>query len=714
MINPERAQAIGSLLAGIACERPGFARRRSQDRMIRGITLTLEAEEGSPRIAAVEAPTGVGKSLGYLVPALLSAQAHGKKLLVVTATVALQQQVIPDVEMVIRASGLDLEATVVKGRTRYLCDRNARLLSGMDPDQSTLDFGAGAGGESMESPHWPFAPTAAERDAVTAMVDARRAGTWDGDLDVWNSADASPRLRAAVTTSTSGCTGQACAMVARCPVMTAKAKTWTAGVVVTNLSVLLTDLAMGGGALLPSVADSIVVIDEAHHLPDAAVSAFAASMSLGDHQKRLKSVERATTETMRAVGTTGVTPSMMAKLNDGLRDLRSGLADLGNALLPLLESRPDTGGRSQRTYGQPTVRRLMASELDPLVDVFECVRGAASGLGRVVEKLRKKASELGGAKEAPLIRDLGMAEEWLDGLRRCSKLAQSDSDFDVPAATWLERGAGGDVVFHAAPVEASGLLASALWSECHGAILTSATLSTFGTFDHFAKATGLSRIDGVTYASLPSPFDLGQAAVLSVPAMRASPADTGAFVAEVVEELARRVDVREGTLVLFASGALMRSVYDQLPESLRAITARQGDVPVQALLESHRSVLDAGSGHMLFGLATLAEGVDLVGGYNAHTVIVKLPFPSPDDPVMATHGEWLESRGVNPFAALFLPAVFRKLVQACGRLIRSETDRGRITILDQRLLTKPYGRRLLEHLPPYRRDIEAVRGDRAA
>lgn len=714
MIEPERIKAIGELLSAIRMELPGFTRRRSQDRMIRGITSVLEGPDGTPKIAAVEAPTGVGKSFGYLIPALLSAQAHGKKLLIATATVALQQQVISDVAVVLRASGLDLESTVVKGRSRYLCDRNARLLSGTDPDQSVLDFGAGAAEEPMESPHWPFAPTPAERDATVAMVDGRRSGTWDGDLDTWDSPGATPRLRAALTTSTSGCAGAACPMVARCPVMTAKARTWTADVLVTNLAVLLTDLAMGGGALLPSVADCVVVIDEAHHLPEAAVSAFAASMSLGDHGKRLKGVERATSEAMRGLGTSSVSPATMAKVSDGLRDLRSGLSDLSNALLPLLESRPDTGPRRIPTYGQPTVRRLVSGDLEPLWDTFECVRAASSSLGRAVEKIRRKAVESGGPREAALVRDLGVAEEWLDGVRRASKLAQSDPDAEVPAATWLERSAGGEVVFHAAPVEASGILASALWSQCHGAILTSATLSTFGTFDHFSRSTGLSRIDGVSYASLPSPFDLERAAVLSVPAMRTTPADTQAYIAEVVEELAKRVDVREGTLVLFASGALMRAVYDQLPASLRDITAKQGDAPVQVLLDAHRSVLDSGTGHTLFGLATLAEGVDLVGAYNAHTVIVKLPFPSPDDPVMATHAEWLESRGVNPFGALFLPAVFRKLVQSCGRLIRSETDRGRITILDHRLLTKPYGRRLLEHLPPYRRDIGSTHTERAA
>ncbi|OJY94418.1 MAG: hypothetical protein BGP25_05355 [Lysobacterales bacterium 63-13] len=716
MIDPERAQALGAVLAGIAAERPGFVRRKVQDRMIAVATTVLEAPEGEARITGIEAPTGVGKSLGYLVPSLLSAQAHGKKLLVVTATVALQQQVVPDIETVIRASGRDLKVAVVKGRGRYLCDRNARLLSGEDPDQGALDFGSGAISDGMESPssNWPFRPSLAERDAVTAMVDARRSGTWDGDLDTWSTTDLSARLKGAVTTSTSGCAGQACARFARCPVMAAKAKTWTADVLVANLSVLLTDLAMGGGVLLPSMSESIVVVDEAHHLPGAAVAAFAGSMSLGDHGKRLKSVERATAAAAQLLGTSGVTPAMAMKLADGLGGLRANLPALGRALLPLLDSRPDTG--HPRVYGQPQVRRVAVNEWAPLAIELDAVHEAAKALTGVVEKLRKKAAETGSPRATALVRDLGMAEDWLDGLRRVAKLVQYDPAFDTrpPVAVWLERGANGEVTLHAAPVTAAAMLASTLWEQCHAAILTSATLSTFGTFDHFASATGLSRLDGVRFSSLPSPFDLASAAVLSVPAMRASPTDNGAYLTEVVAELSSRVDPGEGTLVLFASGALMRAVYDALPEDLRAITTKQGDAPVQVMLDQHRSTVDAGSGHMLFGLATLAEGVDLVGRYNAHTVIVKLPFPTPDDPVLAAHAEWLESKGVSPFGALFLPAVFRKLVQSCGRLIRTDTDRGRITILDNRLLTKPYGRRLLDHLPPYRRDLGDTRAARAA
>ena len=698
MIAPERATRIGEVLRGLATHRPGFARRHSQDRMIVAATEAIEREGG---IAVIEAPTGVGKSFGYLVPALLSAREHGRKLLVATATVALQRQVLADLGSLREATGAELRIHLVKGRGRYACDRNLRMLSGADPDQSRLDLGG-----DMESPgDWPFAPTTGEREALASLLDARITKAWDGDLDAWTGKEIGGRLRAAVTTGAAGCAGSLCPYVARCPAVTAKAETWKADVLVANLHVLLSDLALGGGALLPELEDCVLVIDEAHHLPQTAVSAFAGSLSLGDHKRRVKSAEKALSAAARM---TQAKPETLARVHEALSSLDAHLTEAARRVLPVLEAASGAAKApaSRRVYGKPEVARLDERTLSTLRETMVEISASVRDVLRVMTRARKKLADASGPQASRLLRELGSANDWLVLVERTASLLDTEPDEGAPpVASWLERTAAGDVVLNATPVDASAMLRSELWSRCHSAILTSATLTSFGRFDRFAAQAGLSGNDAVSYVRLPSPFDLEAAAVLSVPAMRTAPSDGAAFVAEVVAALRESVDVGEGTLVLFASGALMRDVHAALPPSLAAITTCQGERPTASLLDTHRATIDAGAGSMLFGLATLAEGVDLPGAYNAHTIIVKLPFPVPDDPVMAVHSEWLTRRGLNPFNVLFLPEAFRRLVQACGRLIRTETDRGRITVLDRRLAATPYGRRMLEHLPPFRRDF---------
>lgn len=704
-ITTERVDALRNVLVQMESRMTGFQRRTPQDRMIARVTETLQADAG--RILAIEAPTGVGKTYGYLIPAVLEAQANGKKLLIATATVALQQQVITDLASLTDAMESPIQAEVVKGRGRYVCDRNAHRLSGTDPDQSALDFGNME--SAMESQgDWPFAPTKKERDTVVEIARRRQDQSWSGDMDSWEG-QLTPRVRSALGTTHGGCAGASCPYARNCPVLEARAKTWKADVLVTNHALLLAD-GVNGGGLLPALADCILVVDEAHRLADAAVSASMLTVSLADPGKRLKALSQVIQASARLL-TSPIPPATLGKLHDATTDLVAGMKRVAGILTPFLSS---SSGKPVRVFGRPETRRLLDADVDGARAAFGEVAHAAGMAHGAVETCRRKLAETSGQAAAARLGELGGYLDWLDTLSRlATRMHREPEDCAPPFATWLERTGSGDVQIHSSGVEASSLLRALVWESSHAAILTSATLTDFGSFDHFARTCGLSGVEGVRYARLRSPFDPGRV-VLSVPSMRASPTDTHAFAAEVIEELAARIDPSEGTLVLFASNALLSSVYDGLPPALQAITLRQGDVPVDALLRTHRSRIDAGAGSILCGLATLAEGVDLPGAYNTHTIVVKLPFPTPDDPVLATHAEWLQSRGGNPFLSLYLPDTYRRLVQSCGRLIRRQTDEGRLTLLDNRLLTKPYGRRMLEHLPAYRRADEPVPALRAS
>ena len=162
----------------------------------------------------------------------------------------------------------------------------------------------------------------------------------------------------------------------------------------------------------------------------------------------------------------------------------------------------------------------------------------------------------------------------------------------------------------------------------------------------------------------------------------------------------------EGSLVLFASRRQLNAVLEGVPLSLRRLILAQGELPKHEILSQHRQRVDEGKGSVIFGLASFAEGVDLPGKYCSHVVIAKIPFAVPEDPVEEALAEWISRNNGNPFVEITVPDAAVKLVQASGRLLRSESDRGRITILDRRIVTRRYGRQMLDSMPPYQQRIE--------
>ena len=268
-------------------------------------------------------------------------------------------------------------------------------------------------------------------------------------------------------------------------------------------------------------------------------------------------------------------------------------------------------------------------------------------------------------------------------------------------ARWVNRH-DEDVELVSAPIQPGHLLASELWSSCYGAICTSATLTAMGRFDRFIERAGLT---GMTTLRIPSPFDFPRIASLHVPDMDSEPGDFTGHSQEVAQRLPGLVENDCSALILFTSWRQLHAVLDLLDETLTSKLQVQGQGSKQSLLEAHRSAIDAGQDSYLVGLASFAEGVDLPDDYCRHVIIVKLPFAVPDDPLDQAMAEWIESQGRNAFYDISVPDAAVKLVQACGRLIRHEKDWGRITLLDRRIVTKSYGRALIDSLPPYRLEV---------
>ena len=273
-------------------------------------------------------------------------------------------------------------------------------------------------------------------------------------------------------------------------------------------------------------------------------------------------------------------------------------------------------------------------------------------------------------------------------------------------ARWLtlaESGSLFDIEVNASPILAAEMLRRNLWNVAYGVLVTSATLTALGTFDRFRMRAGLPK--AAVTAVVPSPFHHADAGVLRVPDLKADPRDATAHTAAIIRELPALVEGSRGTLVLFSSRKQMQDVFDGLERDWRKQVFIQGNLSKQETLNKHKARVDGGDSSVLFGLASFAEGVDLPGAYCEHVVIAKIPFSVPDDPVEAALAEWIEARGGNPFMEISVPDASLKLVQACGRLLRTEQDRGTITLLDRRLVTQRYGKAILNALPPFRREI---------
>jgi ATP-dependent DNA helicase DinG len=246
------------------------------------------------------------------------------------------------------------------------------------------------------------------------------------------------------------------------------------------------------------------------------------------------------------------------------------------------------------------------------------------------------------------------------------------------------------------------LLQENLWQRCFGALLTSATLTALGRFDRLITHAGMNPLS--TQLAVQSPFDFSKSQIC-VPKEAIEPGPETVFVEQLIKGLKAQLNKTEASLVLFTSRRVMQLVFEGMGDVWQDLILQQGESSKQRLLDQHKQRVDEKEGSVLFGLASFAEGIDLPGDYLTHVVITRLPFTVPDRPVPSALAEWIEKSGGNSFTELSVPEASIRLVQATGRLLRKEDDKGRITILDKRIISKRYGQQLLQALPPYQRQF---------
>ncbi|HYQ40013.1 MAG TPA: ATP-dependent DNA helicase DinG, partial [Pseudomonas sp.] len=662
---------------------------------------------GEPAVVAVEAGTGTGKTVAYSLAAIPAAKAAGKRLVIATATVALQEQIVfKDLPDLARNSGLSFSFALAKGRGRYLCLSKLDLL---------LQEGAaqGATAQLFEEEGFKIDVDEASQKLFTAMIERLAGSRWDGDRDAWPEAIDDAQW-ARLTTDHTQCTGRHCPNFQQCAFYKAREGMTKVDVIVTNHDLVLADLALGGGAILPAPSETLYVFDEGHHLPDKAIGHFAHYTRLRSTADWLEQIAKNLTRLLAQHPLPGDFGRLIEGVPELAREIRAQQQFVYAACEELGDFRP---GEDMEGRDRPRHRFVSGVVPEHLREMGIELKKGFNRLNDVFTRLSdilKEAMDGDGAAGVTSYQ----AEEWYPLFG--SLLARAQSNWELwtaftaedpqdspPMARWLtlaESGSYHDIEVNASPILAAETLRRNLWNVAYGALVTSATLTALGSFDRFRMRAGLPR-EAVT-AVVPSPFRYAEAGLLRVPDLKADPRDATAHTAAIIRELPGMLEGARGSLVLFSSRRQMQDVFDGLERDWRKRVLIQGNLSKQETLNKHKARVDDGGTSVLFGLASFAEGVDLPGAYCEHVVIAKIPFAVPDDPVEAALSEWIEARGGNPFMEIAVPDASLRLIQACGRLLRTEQDSGTVTLLDRRVVAQRYGKAILNALPPFRRQID--------
>jgi Rad3-related DNA helicase len=702
--------ALGSGGA-VATVLDGFQERAGQVKMARAVTRAMN--DGLKIL--VEAGTGTGKTMAYLLPAAMHAVQNGRSVVISTHTIALQDQLVnKDVPVMRRAldslaaptaNGTSLRVAVLKGRTNYLCIRRWRRFLVTCLAGETERF---------------LAARIAVWVASTATGDRNELALNDAETAIWSASLGADVLY---------CTGKLCAenRSGRCWVARARRRAANSHLVIVNHALLLTDLATaatGERGILPKYAEAI--IDEAHHLEAVATDHLGAEVATRDLVNALGalSIPMGGTRFGGSIARIGATYVEVGGqyARDTVGDLtgavhamvaaaREAVGPFREALGAVIDARQQSGadGPSDREVRLvPPVRRSdgWAAASEAWEGLSHALREASRAIGQFKEAFDPYVGTSETVDDAVV--ELEEAIVLLDETRAVTARVVLEPSDDEVAWISLDRfGAqeagtvAREVRLHAAPLHVDRQLQALLFERLDSVVLTSATIRVDGTFRHARTCLGLG--SNVHVLAVGSPFDYASQALLVVP--RDLPDPGSPTSASVLHDLLVGIASAMGgrTLVLFTSYSSLRAAHAALSRALpHLVVLGQGiDGARGVLLERFRATPNA----ILLGTSSFWEGIDVTGEALSCLVIVKIPFTVPSDPVFAARSELLE----DPFSELAVPQAVVRMRQGFGRLIRTTSDRGIVVVLDSRMVTRRYGQTFFDSLPPATRRVCAVR-----
>jgi ATP-dependent DNA helicase DinG len=656
----------GGLLANSSL---AFEHRPGQYLMAKAI----EQAFADRRHLIVEAGTGTGKTLAYLLPALRRARENKQRIIISTGTKNLQEQLyfkdIPFLESLLGP----LRVCYMKGRANYVCKQKLYALR----DTPLLN-----GLEEIDQFHhilrWERTTDTGDRAEIDSLPE---------HSPLWHKLDARSEV----------CLGQTCPNWEQCFITTMRRKALESDIVIVNHHLFFADLSIkqqAAGApdagILPEAA--AVIFDEAHELEDVASQYFGIALS----NARFDELARDTESMLRAKGvsTSGI-ESATASIRDRSKlffaSLPAGPSHLGR--LEFTDRADFLEARGDAYIGASNALQRLEGELDRVREVEE-----AAGL-------RKRAADIRHHMKFLLESDDPNNVFWIER-RATSNLRNAARNMRGPDA------APAHVAFtthlQATPIDVSTLLADTLFTHYPTVILTSATLTVAapdGTpgFAHLIKRLGVPFPKELI---VPSHFDYAKQALLYLPPTMPDPRHAD-FIPQAAEKIRRILELSRGrAFCLFTSHAQMRELHDRLLQQLPFPLFMQGSAPRHVLLQQFRETPNA----VLFGTSSFWQGIDVQGEQLSCVIVDKLPFAVPSDPIMKARTDAITAAGGNAFQELQVPQAVIALKQGFGRLIRSLSDRGVLVLLDPRIRTTRYGKVFLESLPPYRRteDITEV------
>lgn len=685
MLTPELKQQIRSSFDGAKTQLNNFSNRSSQNKMIAEISKTLMGEyPDSNPIICVEAPTGTGKTMAYLVSCLPIAKALKKKLIIASANVALQEQILnKDIVEATKYSSVDFEFALAKGRSRYVCIRNLINLTEESSNSNAL---------FEDALLWDEKPTKTDLDNLSEMAENYSSKSWSGEIDDLESPpDHSLWQKIACNRFT--CNSKNCEFYNDCSFFKARKKASNSDVIIANHDLVLADI-INGNNVLPDVEDCIFIFDEAHHLSQKALSHFSIGGSTEFMKTSIRQSQGSIEQIIKITKTKSL-DSYIEKVDESIKDLID--------LLSELEFKDDTFLFS--ILGVPKEITNITREL------FVLFNSAYNDFCHYKEHWDEfiKTNKIDQVTSDNINNIVGQNNQNLSSiLSLLSTFNQTQDPEKPPLSNWINQSRLANkklnYQLNSAKIDVSSSLNNMIWSKAAGVVLTSATLTALGSFNRLNQQIGLNP-DENQYLRLASPFD-HKSVEFIVGKIKSSPTNTFEHTQEVAQQLIKRIDPQSASLVLFASNNQMQEVADLIEKSINCPLLIQGEFSKKNILEKHIQNRSKGKGSIIFGLDSFAEGVDLKGDNLNHVFISKLRFSVPTSPIEMTTQSYLESMNRNAFMEISLPDASLRLIQACGRLIRTETDSGTITIFDNRLINKFYGKLLLKALPEYNVIIE--------